>query len=225
MKLLIVVLLLISSKLAAQEIAQFAVWRPKPGLEKKFENGYKRHLLWHKNNADTWNWYGWYVVSGPQDGCFVDATFGHKWEDFDKPVSPAEDGADNELNTVPFGDFLWRYKVEKLSHLSSPDSSVLHAKLLRFISLSVSDLPAALKLMAKFKAREMNNIPGFQVYKIVDGGDLNQLIILIGCSSYKEFGETTHLQEEIAALDIKVINSIRSETLLYQPEMSFGVLK
>ncbi|SFD22585.1 hypothetical protein SAMN05518672_1011134 [Chitinophaga sp. CF118] len=225
MKLLIGVLLLISSNMMAQQhIAQFAVWKPKPGLEKKFENGYKQHLLWHKNSGDTWNWYGWYVVSGPQDGCFIDATFGHKWEDFDKPVSPAEDGADNELHTVPFGDFLWRYKVEKLPHLSTPDSSVLNAKLLRLISLSVSELPAALKLMEKLKDREMDSILGFQIYKMVDGGDLNQLIILIGCNSFKEFGKTAHFQEEIAALEIasevKVINSIRSETLLYKPEMS-----
>lgn len=217
MKLLIGLLLLISSELTAQHIAQFAVWKPKPGLEKKFENGYKQHLLWHKNSGDTWNWYGWYIVSGPQDGCFVDATFGHTWEDFDKPVSPAQDGADNELHTVSFGDFLWRYKVEKLPDLSTPDSSVLSAKLLRVISVSVSEIPAAVKLMEKLKAN-------IQVYKIADGGDLNRLILLIGCSSYEEFGKTAYILDEIANLEtaskVKIIKSIHSETWLYQPEMS-----
>ena len=211
-------LLLISSELAAQQnIAQIAVWKPKPGLEKNFENGYKQHLSWHKNSGDTWNWYGWYVTSGPQDGYFIDATFGHTWEDFDRPVNPA-DGTDNELHTYPFGDFLWRYKLEKLPDLSSPDSVVLNAKLLRFITLSVIEMPAALKLMQKLKTGRL------QVYKIVDGGDLNQLMILIGCSSFKEFGKSGDVVDEIAALEIaskvKIIKSISSETLRFQPEMS-----
>ncbi len=62
-------------------------------------------------NNDPWDWYGWYVISGERSGHFIDATFGHSWSDFDNPVNPAGDGADNDLHTEPFGNFIMGYKL------------------------------------------------------------------------------------------------------------------
>lgn len=47
--------LLFVSKFASSQsnLAQFAVWKPKPGLEANFEAGYKKHLEWHKKAGDT----------------------------------------------------------------------------------------------------------------------------------------------------------------------------
>ena len=99
--------------MTAQEnnLAQFAIWKPKAGNEQLFATGYKQHLVWHKTNNDTWDWYGWYIISGPNWGMFVDATFNHNWNDFDNPVNPAGDKADNALHVHPFGDVLSVFKV------------------------------------------------------------------------------------------------------------------
>lgn len=100
MKAYLIVLLFMCHHVMAQNgpVAHFSFWQPKAGEEKNFENGYKQHLNWHKTNGDKWAWYGWYIISGPRSGQFVDATFNHAWGDFDKPVKPAEDGADNQLH-------------------------------------------------------------------------------------------------------------------------------
>jgi hypothetical protein len=64
-----------------RNLAAFSIWKPKDNQAARFEAGYKQHLKWHLASADRWNWYGWFIVSGPRDGEFLDATFGHE-----KPV-------------------------------------------------------------------------------------------------------------------------------------------
>jgi hypothetical protein len=119
MKTIAIMLLFASGKLMAQNnVAHFSFWKPKPGQANNFENGYKQHLKWHRENGDKWSWYGWYVISGTRDEQFVDATFNHTWSDFDNSVKPSEDGADNNLHTYPFGDVEIGYKMINLTSLS-----------------------------------------------------------------------------------------------------------
>jgi hypothetical protein len=65
-------------------------------------SGYAEHLKWHKENGDKWNWYGWFFVTGPRTMQFLDGTFWHNWEDFDKAIKPNEDAIDNFKNTIPY---------------------------------------------------------------------------------------------------------------------------
>jgi hypothetical protein len=39
-------------------VARLVVWEPKPGMAKEMEEGYKRHLEWHRRNNDRWAWEG-----------------------------------------------------------------------------------------------------------------------------------------------------------------------
>jgi len=80
------------------------VWQMKPGMARDFEEGYKRHLDWHRKNNDTWTWRGWTIVSGEHFGYFVDGTFFHTWKELDTPVSPAADSADNGVNVMPYAE-------------------------------------------------------------------------------------------------------------------------
>src|SRR5262249_2398794 len=68
-------------------VARVVVWQIKPNMDRQFEEGYKRHLGWHRQNGDRWAWAGWMVISGERDGYFVDGTFFHSWSDLDAPVS------------------------------------------------------------------------------------------------------------------------------------------
>lgn len=218
--------MLISGRLAAQEkVAHFSLWKPKDGLEKKFEAGYKEHLQWHKTNGDTWNWYGWYFLSGPRHGQFLDATFNHAWGDFDNPVKPAEDAADNAINTVPFGDFVGSFKAVRQNNLSILDTRSLESKFLRLVTIEVTHIDTAKQVIDVLKNEyRKNGITTFLTYKMVDGGQLNQFLLLIGLKSYQEFGKVAHIQDELSAVETllgtRVIRSITSETLLYRADMT-----
>lgn len=220
--------LLIPNALLAQEgdIGQFAIWKPNRGQESDFEAGYKQHLKWHDANKDTWNWYGWFVISGPRYGQFVDATFDHIWSDFDSPVKPAEDRADNLLNVFPFGELQTVFKVSKVKELSFADTTALKSRYLRLISLSVQDVSSASKLVGElrdiYQKRGFTKV--FLTFNVVDGGDANQLIILLGFPSYSEYGKTQSLEEDISSIEktlgITSIISIRLETLIFRSDMS-----
>ena len=60
-------------------VARIVVWQIKPGMDRDFEEGYKRHLQWHRDNHDTWTWRGWILGSGDRVDYFVDGTFFHAW--------------------------------------------------------------------------------------------------------------------------------------------------
>ncbi|MBA3914237.1 MAG: hypothetical protein H0X25_10410 [Acidobacteriales bacterium] len=87
-------------------VARMVLWRAKPGMTKQFEEGYQRHLEWHRKNHDSWNWYGWNIVSGERFGYFLDGSFFHTWAEMDSPVSPAGDSADSAVNVSPYAEIL-----------------------------------------------------------------------------------------------------------------------
>lgn len=226
MKILVAFLLFLPFSLKAQNnVALFSFWKPKPGQEKNFENGYKAHLKWHKDNGDKWNWYGWYFAFGSRDDQFLDATFNHSWGDLDKSVKPAEDGADNMLHTYPFAAYQMGYRMVNLPALSISDSNSLKSKLLRLITITVTNIDSGKAVLEKLKAiYQAKGLKTFMPFKMVDGGNLNQFLILIGLSGTEEFGKVENLQEELTSIEsilkIKTITSIISETLVFRSDMS-----
>lgn len=207
-------------------IAHFSIWKPKPGLDDNFETGYKQHLKWHVVNGDKWNWVGWYIISGPRTNTFVDATFNHSWGDFDKPVKHLEDLADVGLHVSPFGDYQSAFKVAYLPNLSISDSSSLKSKLLRLVTLNVTDIEAGEKIIAKLKiSYQSTGVKTFLTFKMVDGGNLNQMLLFLGFKNFEEYEKSETVQENLFAIEnsfnTKVITSIASEILIYNSEMSY----
>lgn len=81
----------------------------------KFEDGYRRHLVWHADRRDKLAWYAWYVTAGERAGAFVDGTFGATPEALENRIEPDADAADFRANAAPFaatlgneGWTLWR---------------------------------------------------------------------------------------------------------------------
>lgn len=225
MKLVTIIFLLCSSAALAQErsIAHFSVWNPKPGQAASFENGYKRHLLWHKANSDTWNWYGWYIISGPRHGQFIDATVGHSWSDFNSPVNPAGDRADNGQHTEPFADFLRSYKVSLMPFSYPAYQQALASKMLRMLTVDVCDIARAGKIIEKVLTNyKQQGTDKFVVFKMIDGGEIMQYIILAPLDNISDLEKTGDLNARLTGSN-NVITGITSETLLFQPEMSINV--
>lgn len=210
---------------ASHTITSFVIWKPLAGHEDKFESGYKRHLQWHKAAQDPWSWYGWYFVSGERYGQFMDATFDHAWADFDKPIKPADDLADNRTNVFPYGEVKSVYKALYLPSLSIRQPNSLTSKLLRFLTVHVTDVVQAGKLLEGIKGYYQNaGIHTLLVYQVIDGGDASQLHILVGARSFEELGKTDNFIEILQGLEQKskqkVITDLTSETLLYRSDMS-----
>lgn len=221
MKALIPLILLLPAITNAQSksLAQFVTWQPKPGMEKNFEEGYKRHLGWHKNAGDTWNWYGWYFISGPRSGQFMDATIDHAFKDFDKPVDPEGDAADNAKNTEPYANFLNASKLMAFSNLSTPGTEGLRAKYMKLITLHVLNEHNAEWLIRRYRNQcDMSKLKFFVTYKTFDGGRLDHWYILIGANSWADF-EATISHNDIL-IDSTVLKSVTSEMLRYREDLS-----
>ena len=207
-------------------LARFAVWQPKDGQEQKFEAGYKQHLKWHEANHDTWDWYGWYIISGPRYGQFVDATFNHTWSDFDKAIKPTDDIADNRLHVSPFGHLQSMYTIAFQPALSIIDSNSLQSKFLRLLTITVIDASNAENLFEKLKEtfkRKFNHQP-ILVFKMIDGDNLSQFQLMLPFMSYTDYGKIENILEEVSQIEssmkMKIISNIISETLIYRSDMS-----
>jgi hypothetical protein len=229
MKIFTILFLLISAGAIGQpsKIAHFSVWKPKRNQADLFEKGYKEHLRWHSASGDTWNWYGWFIISGPRDGYFIDATFGHKWSDFDVPKDPAGDGADNKLHTEPFADFLTGYNVSLLPFSDEPAKASLQTKLLRMVTIDVNAIEAGIALVKKLKIRykERNASSPFLAFKMIDGGNIQQIILLIGLDSFADYKKMENLQDDLSDTEAnrKIVTAIQSETLIFRRDMSLNI--
>jgi hypothetical protein len=209
------------SVFAQSRIAQFVVWQPNKGQEASFEKGYIKHLDWHKANGDTWSWYAWFFLTGPRNGQFIDATVDHPWSDFDHSVKPAEDGPDADLHVAPYGEVKGIDRVSCITALTTADAASLQSRLLRWITVEVSDLREAEKLLAAWE--HDHPAKNIRVFKPVDGGPLKRLNIWLTFADMAGYGKSEKLVEELQAYDAasKTFLSVSSETLIFQPAMSW----
>jgi hypothetical protein len=83
------------------------------------EAGYLRHLEWHRQVKDPFNWYGYSVwASTERQRWIMYATFGHSAEELSNPISPAEDERDSTINILPHMQFMGNGVYEFLPELS-----------------------------------------------------------------------------------------------------------
>jgi len=204
--------------------ARLVVWQPKAGQNSAFEEGYKRHLEWHRKASDTWKWYGWNIISGERDGYFVDGTFFHPWTDLDTPVSPAEDGANNAVNVEPYGDARSVAAYETTPALTHLDSDALKAPLLTFYYVGVQ--PGRASEFESAAATELAKMPASvrcAIFRPVTGTSEHLLIVASDkASELGQQGATARRLFENISRNVKanVLISLRSETGRFRRDMS-----
>jgi hypothetical protein len=99
--------------------ARIAIMRAIDGHAVDWEEGYIRHLGWHKQAKDPFAWYSYSVwASSERQRWIVYATFGHTAAELSDPISPAEDERDNVVNVLPHAQFLGNWIYEFLPALS-----------------------------------------------------------------------------------------------------------
>jgi hypothetical protein len=235
--LLVIVLLLstmsiVRAQQADGEMARFTILMPKDGMQKQFEDGYKRHLKWHVDNGDTWNWYGWFIASGARRGLFIDATFGHSWAAFDKPINPAADVADLEINVFPFAKVFTQFTCSSLPIHSVGTSVELSAALPQVIYFKIK--PGQESTFEQFLANARNAFPKiapeqkFLWYRVEDGEQTPQYLLFLPHRNYAEMQNTqnflTRLWELDKAAQTMFQNSVAEvaiETMRYRADMTY----
>lgn len=191
--------------------ARIVTISPHPGKDAEFAAGYERHIQWHKNNKDPWTWYGWTVVLGPRLGYFMDGTFGHKAQDFDNAIKPAEDVADNNLNVAPHADFTSHGIYERLDRLGKgrilPDTSA-------FLILNSYQVAAGEESRFEHSIAGLEE-SGFTVYRLRAGGNESRYLL---------FRAGDHFSDAATIKGVKfergVVESMTSEVFRYRPSMS-----
>ena len=222
------------------EAAHLFAYYPKEGMQAKFDEGYRRHLAWHRENQDTLVWYAWYVAHGERTGLFIDGSFGRPFAAFDARVDPAGDRADFAQTTAPFADPAFRSAYVLRRDLStghpleeerpSPNVQVSHYRLrpgteVRFERAVV----AARKVLMR-----MDNVPEHTWYELVTGGEQPTYMLMVARERWADYDrfhmelsdliaygyeldETERLLEAVSSSVEKVL----SETWRYRPDLSY----
>jgi hypothetical protein len=213
--------------------AHFFFYQPEAGKTAAFEQGYRRHLEWHREHHDPLAWYGWSVTDGPRAGQFVDASMGEPFAAFDRRVDPAGDAANAKINVLPFA-----------TSLSSP-TYVLRAELGTGTPLEQGRPGATVQVsvfylrpgrearferavaVARRTLAAQSGMPAHTWYRLVVGGEAPQYMLMVSrkdWSSYDGFerdlagllaGDDAALEDYAAS-----VRSVEVETWSYRPELS-----
>jgi hypothetical protein len=220
-------LLLLSAQAFAQPaagpFARMVVIQPKPGQGAAFEQGYQRHLEWHKGAADRWTWHGWSFVLGDRLGMFMDGTFGHAAANFDAAVQPAGDAADNAVNVVPYADFLSHGVFRRLETASVgqplPDTSPFLAMATYTVAPGEETaFERQLVAGASAPANSGRTAQRFTWYRLQIGGAGGQYVLMRAVPS---LGASAELPDVLPAGAKALVRSVRTELLRYRADMSY----
>ena len=212
-------------------------YKVKDGMTKLFEDGYKRHLNWHKEKNDKLVWYSWYVATGERTGIFIDGSFGSPLKAFDERVDIAGDAADFEITTAPFADALFRSIMICKENLST--ATLLEeqkpSKLIQVVVYNLfngkgesfeSIFEELIKNVDKQKVK-------FTLYETIDGSESPQYILMIPRSGYADYNSNYSVERIISEnfdksksseLLKSVNNSVKdsnSETWGYRANLSY----
>lgn len=220
-------LLLLSAQALAQQpgpgpFARMVVIQPKPGQNTVFEQGYQRHLDWHRKAGDRWTWHGWSFVLGERLGMFMDGTFGHAAANFDAAVQPAADAADNAANVTPHADFLTHGIYRRLEAASVgqplPDTSPFLA--MTTYTVAPGDVNAFERQLVARATRPAGAGGGerYTWYRLQIGGEGAQYVLMRAVAS---FAAAADLPDVMPAGTGPMLRGVRTELLRYRADMSY----
>jgi hypothetical protein len=220
-------------------VARVFVTQVKGGQTAQYEAGRKRHMDWHRKQADTWAWFTWEVVTGERAGSFLAGTFGHQWKDFDdwEAKLGTSDAADGALNMAAStasqvnGFYLHMPEVSRGPGGEPPPMSELTFYRLNFGA--DQEFRSAIK-----KAHEAIGKSTWKVnyawYEMVNGGDHPTYVLAFAMKGFADLAPQDppfpamlekvmgayDAQEVLKAID-RSVKSARSEIVRYRPDLSY----
>jgi len=195
--------------------ARISILQPHDGDTIDFEAGYIRHLDWHRQNKDTWTWYGWTVWTGERQRCLIYATFGHDAASLDHPVDPAGDERDNIANVTRHGHFAGHSLFEFLPALSRGNGVPAPAPRVEFTTVDL--LPGAEKAFeAVLAAAEHQNETLW--FRLLAGGPLPRYVCLRPRPNLSSLlADKNVVPENAQRVTVEILN--------LRPAMCYGVVQ
>ena len=153
--------------------ARIAIMRAIDGHGLEWEEGYVRHLEWHRRVKDPFNWYSYSVwASTERQRWILYATFGHAAASLSNPIMPADDERDNLANVLPHAQFLGNWVYEYLPALSRGNSHGLPTPTARAEYTTVELTQGSAKAFEAALVLEQPKPQGETLwYRMVVGGD------------------------------------------------------
>jgi hypothetical protein len=202
--------------------ARIAIMRAIDGHGVEWEQGYIRHLEWHRQAKDTFGWYSYSVwASTEHQRWIVYATFGHTGAELSNPVSPAEDERDSLINVLPHTQFLGNWIYEFLPGLSRGSGVPTPTPQAEFTTVEVN--LGTDKAFEAALAAEQSKLQGETLwYRLVVGGSAPRYVRLrpranLGVILDERGGRA--LPEKVAGM----ISRVTVETLSLRPNMLVNV--
>ena len=201
--------------------ARIAVLRPNDGKTVDFESGYIRHLEWHRQAKDSWDWYGWNIWAGERQRWFVYATFGHTAGSLDNPVNPIEDERDTLINVIPYCQFIENGLYEFLPQLSRGSGEPQPTPRVEFTTVTLK--PDAEKEFENALAAQQSKLQDETLwYRMIAGGTTPRYVRLRPRKSLSEIIDGKNEQGFDDQIN-NMIEKITIEILNLKPTMSLGI--
>jgi hypothetical protein len=206
-------------------IARIILVRPKRGLEKDFEAGYKRHLEWRRGKNDAWRWHGFFFAQGSRAGSYLFGTFQHDWTDFDQALAANEEASDFTLNVVPYTESFTISQINRLREFSSPEEVPGQSYLIEIVSYELR--PGAERTFESMVGSAISgwkqrhpNIP-FAWYKTINGGIQPYYIFMRTLNRWSDLRESEPFFTESRDTTLKdIIKKIESDVLRFRSDLS-----
>jgi hypothetical protein len=226
---------------APATVARVFATQVKPGMNAQYEAGRKRHMEWHRKQADAWAWFTWEVETGDRAGTFITGTFGHQWKDFDDWDAKLGKGdtADGALNLVPFtgsqvnGFYTLVPDVSRLSGATEPPpmTELVHYQLKMG---SEQEFRNAIKKIHESIAKSTWKV-NYEWYELVDGGEHPAFVLAFPMKGFADLAPPDppfpamlekalgqyEAQEVMKSID-RCVKSARSEIIRYRPDLSYA---
>ncbi|WP_233842041.1 hypothetical protein [Dyella sp. 2HG41-7] len=231
----VTVTLLLAFPVQAQQglAAHFFVYRVNDGAQDKFEDGYRRHLGWHRSHHDPLVWYGWTVSDGERNGYFIDANVGEPFAAFDHRVDISGDGADFRINVTPYVTPQAQLAYELLPELST-GTPLESRKPTDTIQVTYFDLRPGTE--ARFeRALETahhvlattRNAPAHTWYRLISGGEKPQYMLMVARTNWSSYDVFRKDTAELLAGDQNALRDFtdavrgsRTESWQYHADLS-----
>lgn len=225
---------------APKNAAFLFAYQPKAGMEGLFNEGYKRHLQWHREKRDPLIWYAWQVVIGQRLGLFIDGTFGLSFADFDARVEPGNDAADFTQTSAPFATPVYRH-IYRLRPELSTAGRLEEKKPSRLVSVQHFQLRPGMRhafeeVLDRLKAtllRSGKNLP-YTWYELVNGSEHPSFLWMVPLSNLAELGDSPATLDALAQSVLppedgqavlerlsRSVSGSDSEIWLYQAALSY----
>ena len=142
------------------------------------EAGYVRHLEWHRQVRDPFDWYSYSVsASTERQRWIIYATFGHTATELSNPISPAEDWRDASITLLPHVEFKGNAIYEFLPGLSRGNGMPTPTRLAEYTTVELNYGEG--KVFEAALAGEQSKLQGETLwYRLVEGGNAPRYIRL-----------------------------------------------